>query len=59
MPSNILGKPAATPTESRTPHFYSRVQDHLSNVFDKVGVRNRQALVKRLFFNSLLSGLNK
>jgi DNA-binding CsgD family transcriptional regulator len=35
------------------------VQDHLSNVFDKVGVRNRQALVKRLFFDGLLSRLNE
>lgn len=31
------------------------VQDHLSNVFDKVGVRGRQALVKRLYLSSLFS----
>jgi DNA-binding CsgD family transcriptional regulator len=29
------------------------VQDHLSNIFDKIGVRNRRALVKRLFLDNL------
>ena len=29
------------------------VQEHLSNVFDKVEVRGRRALVKRLFFDNL------
>jgi DNA-binding CsgD family transcriptional regulator len=29
------------------------VQEHLSNIFDKVGVRGRRALVKRLFFDNL------
>ena len=29
------------------------VQEHLCNVFDKVGVRGRQALVKRLFFDNI------
>jgi DNA-binding CsgD family transcriptional regulator len=29
------------------------VQDHLSRIFDKVGVRGRRALVKRLYFDSL------
>ena len=29
------------------------VQDHLSHVFDKVGVRGRRALVKRLYFDSI------
>jgi DNA-binding CsgD family transcriptional regulator len=28
------------------------VQEHLSNVFDKVGVRGRRALIKRLFFDN-------
>ena len=28
------------------------VQEHLSNAFDKVGVRGRRALVKRLFFDN-------
>ena len=31
------------------------VQDHLSNIFDKVGVRGRRALVKRLYLESLSS----
>jgi len=29
------------------------VQDHLSHVFDKVGVGGRRALVKRLYLDSL------
>jgi DNA-binding CsgD family transcriptional regulator len=29
------------------------VQDHLSHIFDKVGVRGRRALIKRLYFDSL------
>jgi DNA-binding CsgD family transcriptional regulator len=29
------------------------VQEHLSNTFDKVGVRGRRALIKRLFFDKL------
>jgi DNA-binding CsgD family transcriptional regulator len=29
------------------------VQEHLSHVFDKVGVRSRQALIQRLFFDHL------
>ena len=29
------------------------VQERLSNAFDKVGVRGRRALVKRLFFDNL------
>jgi len=33
------------------------VQDHLSNAFDKVGVRGRRALIKRLFFDNLYPGL--
>jgi DNA-binding CsgD family transcriptional regulator len=33
------------------------VQDHLSNAFDKVGVRGRRALMKRLFFDNLYPGL--
>jgi hypothetical protein len=30
------------------------VQDHLSNIFDKVGVRDRRALVKRLYLDAIL-----
>jgi DNA-binding CsgD family transcriptional regulator len=33
------------------------VQRHLQNVFEKVGVRSRNALLKRLFFENLLPGL--
>jgi DNA-binding CsgD family transcriptional regulator len=33
------------------------VQEHLSNVFDKVGVRGRRALLKRLFFDNLYPSL--
>lgn len=33
------------------------VQKHLSNVFEKVGVRSRRALVKRLFFDNLYPSL--
>jgi len=29
------------------------VQEHLSHIFDKVGVRGRQALIQRLFFDHL------
>ncbi len=31
------------------------VQDHLSNVFEKVGVRGRRNLVKRLYLNATFS----
>jgi DNA-binding CsgD family transcriptional regulator len=31
------------------------VQDHLSNIFDKVGVRGRQGLVKHLYLSSVSS----
>jgi DNA-binding CsgD family transcriptional regulator len=31
------------------------VQDHLSNIFDKVGVRDRRALVKRLYLDAIFS----
>ncbi|HSL00537.1 MAG TPA: helix-turn-helix transcriptional regulator [Rubrobacteraceae bacterium] len=33
------------------------VQDHLSNIFDKVGVRGREALIKRLFLDNLYPAL--
>jgi len=33
------------------------VQDHLSNIFDKIGVRGRKALVKRLFYDNLYPSL--
>ncbi|MGH3148630.1 MAG: response regulator transcription factor, partial [Rubrobacter sp.] len=33
------------------------VQRHLSNIFEKVGVRSRKSLLKRLFFDDLLPSL--
>jgi DNA-binding NarL/FixJ family response regulator len=30
------------------------VQRHLSNIFEKVGVRSRNSLLQRLFFDNLL-----
>ena len=33
------------------------VQRHIHNAFEKVGVSNRGELVKRLFFENLLSGM--
>jgi DNA-binding CsgD family transcriptional regulator len=33
------------------------VQDHMSNIFDKVGVRGRKALMKRLFYDNLCTSL--
>jgi DNA-binding CsgD family transcriptional regulator len=38
---------------SSTLYLQAHVQEHLSNAFDKVGVRGRRALVKRLFFDNL------
>jgi DNA-binding CsgD family transcriptional regulator len=34
-----------------------RIQNHLSHIFEKVGVRSRRALVKRLFFENLYPAL--
>jgi len=31
------------------------VQDHLSNIFDKIGVRDRRALVKRLYLDAIFA----
>jgi DNA-binding CsgD family transcriptional regulator len=33
------------------------IQSHLSNIFEKVGVRSRKALLKQLFFDRLLPSL--
>ena len=30
------------------------VKDHLSNIFEKVGVRGRREIVKRLYLNTIL-----
>ena len=45
-----------TPTKQMATALYISeytVQKHLSNVFEKVGVSSRQALVRRLFFDNL------
>jgi DNA-binding CsgD family transcriptional regulator len=43
---------------SRTLHISENtVQRHLSNIFEKVGVRSRKELLKRLFFENLLPGM--
>jgi DNA-binding CsgD family transcriptional regulator len=34
------------------------VQRHLSNIFEKVGVRGRRALVKQLFVEQMLPSMN-
>ena len=33
------------------------VQRHLQNAFEKVGVKSRRELIKRLFFENLLTGM--
>jgi DNA-binding CsgD family transcriptional regulator len=33
------------------------VQRHLQNAFEKVGVKSRRELIKRLFFENLLPGM--
>jgi DNA-binding CsgD family transcriptional regulator len=49
---------ASTGGISRALHISEyTVQAHLSNVFEKVGVRGRRALVKRLFFDNLSPSL--
>jgi DNA-binding CsgD family transcriptional regulator len=45
---------ASTKAISRTLHISEHtVKDHLSNVFAKVGVRGRRALVKQLYLNTI------
>ena len=51
---NLVAQGAST-REISTKLYISEytIQDHLSNAFDKVGVRSRRALTKRLFFDNL------
>ena len=51
---DLVVQGASTREISQTLHISEyTVQDHLSNAFDKVGVRGRRALIKRLFFDNL------
>ncbi len=55
---DLVVQGASTKEISRTLYISKHtVQEHLSNAFDKVGVRGRRALVKRLFFDNLFSEL--
>jgi DNA-binding CsgD family transcriptional regulator len=50
---DLVVQGASTKEISKAPYISEyTVQEHLSNVFDKVGVRGRRALVKRLFFDN-------
>ncbi len=51
---DLVARSLSTKEISNTLHISEyTVQDHLSNIFDKVGVRGRRALVKRLYLESL------
>jgi DNA-binding CsgD family transcriptional regulator len=51
---DLVVQGASTREISRTLYISEyTVQEHLSNAFDKVGVRGRRALIKRLFFDNL------
>jgi DNA-binding CsgD family transcriptional regulator len=51
---DLVAQGASTTEISQALHISEyTVQDHLSNAFDKVGVRGRRALLKRLFFDNL------
>lgn len=52
--SDLVVRGASTRQISSSLHISEyTVQDHLSNVFDKVGVRSRRELVKRLYLSTL------
>jgi DNA-binding CsgD family transcriptional regulator len=51
---DLVVQGASTTEISQTLYILKHtVQEHLSNAFDKVGVRGRRALVKPLFFDNL------
>ena len=53
---DLVVRGASTKEISKTLYISEyTVQEHLSNVFDKLGVRGRRALVKRLYLDSLSS----
>ena len=53
---DLVVRGASTKEISKTLYISEyTVQEHLSNVFDKVGVRGRRALVKRLYLDSISS----
>jgi DNA-binding CsgD family transcriptional regulator len=56
---DLVVRGASTREISRALHITEyTVQEHLSHVFDKVGVRGRRALLKRLFFDNLYPALD-
>ncbi len=54
----LVARGASTRQISQTLYISEyTVQNHLSSVFEKVGVRGRRALLKRLFFDNLYPSL--
>jgi len=54
----LVARGASTDRIAATLHISTwTVQNHLSNVFDKVGVRNRPAMVRKLFLDHLYPSL--
>ena len=55
---DLVVQGASTREISRTLYISEyTVHEHLGNAFDKVGVRGRRALIKRLFFDNLFPEL--
>ena len=56
--ATLVAQGASTARIAATLHISEyTVQNHLSHVFDKVGVRDRRALVRRLFLDGLYPSL--
>ncbi len=51
----LLGSVSATLPGAETALYVTEdtIQKHLQNVFEKVGVRSRQALIKRLYLDTI------